>query len=52
LFIFVHLVLAGFLAVQATGRADTYLAVSLAARSGLSTCGRGHFEPLSAPAAL
>jgi hypothetical protein len=28
--------------VKATESANTYLAVSLVARSGLSTCGRGH----------
>lgn len=49
--IFVLLVLAGFLVVETTERAHTYLAVSLTARGGLSTCGCRHFEPLSAPAA-
>jgi hypothetical protein len=44
--------LTGFLIVEATGRVNTYFAVSLAARCGLSTCGRRHFEPLSAPGAL
>jgi hypothetical protein len=44
--------LTGFLIVEATGRVNTYFAVSLAARSGLSTCGRRHFEPLSARGAL
>jgi hypothetical protein len=60
IFIFVHLMLTGSFGEEGTDRACIgvkaterviELAVSRTARSGLSACGRGHFEPLSAPAA-
>lgn len=60
IFIFVHLMLTGSFGEEGTDRASLgvkaterviELAVSRTARSGLSACGRGHFEPLSTPAA-